>query len=139
MKNKKHLDWLTPENLFATKDILILPLEATPPQDGLVARCYSDGQLKFLGFYEQGTYARYWSLELEHGVEEGRASLCPRPNEMPSYETFRNGHSNRSDSHSDNSEPYRMDYEVWVRWWVKNIAGDVKAGIKQVSFMFEDD
>jgi len=120
------LSWLTPEKLFVTKDVLILSLDAPDPQEGLVARCYPDGQLKFLGVYKGGTCDRYWSMTLEHGVEKGVAR-GPSSKGISDYETFNNGHSDRNDAWSDNIEPYPMDYDVWVRSWVKHIAGDVKA------------
>lgn len=125
-QNGNLTDWLTPEKLFVRQDILILSVDAPAPQEGLVARCYTDGQLRFLGLYKEGTCAHYWSITLEQGVERGQASLYSGPDEEHSYETFNDGCSARYDAWSDNSGPYEIDYDVWVRGWVKRIAGDVK-------------
>lgn len=137
MNNNKLLDWLTPEKLIVQDNVVILSLDDPAPQDGLVARCYPDGQLKFLGFYERGTCDRFWHIELAHGVEAGQARRYPKPGEMPDYESYRNGSSDRSDAWSDNSEPYPIYYEVWVRGWVKSIAGDVKGEPRQLSYLIK--
>jgi hypothetical protein len=126
-KDGKLVDWLTPEKLFVRQDILILSLDAPAPHEGLVARCYADGQLQFLGFYKDGTCDYYWSMTLEYGVETGCAKRYPSANEEPVYEEFNDGCSIRYDAWSDNSGRYEIDYDVWVRGWVKRIAGDVKA------------
>lgn len=133
----KLIDWLTPEKLFVRQDILILSLDAPAPREGLVARCYSDGQLQFLGLYKEGTFDHFWSITLEHGVEKGQANRYSGPDDDHSHETFRDGCSERYDAWSDNSGPYEIDYDVWVRGWVKRIAGDVKPRHKRAGFMFE--
>jgi hypothetical protein len=128
-KDGRLVDWLTPEKLFVRQDILILSLDTPAPPEGLVARCYADGQLKFLGFYKEGTCDYYWSITLEHGVEKGYAKRYPIANDYGDCESeaFNDGCSIRYDAWSDNSGRYEIDYDVWVRSWVKRIAGDVKA------------
>lgn len=49
MGAKKTIEWLKPENLQFPEDVLVIPMGAESPREGLVAKCYEDGQLAFLG------------------------------------------------------------------------------------------
>ncbi len=123
MGSKILKDWLTPDKLSLPKDVLILPHDAPAPQEGLVARCYDDGQLEFLGFYRNGSCDRGWVLKLEHGIEKGVARLAQGSGGSADFEIYQNGHCEMFDAWSDYSQPRPMDYEVWVRSWIKRITG----------------
>jgi hypothetical protein len=115
--------WLTPEKLPLSDKVLILQQDAPVPQEGLVARCYDDGQLEFLGFYRNGSCDRGWVLKLEHGIEKGLARLVQGSGGSADFEIYQNGHCEMFDAWSDYSQPRPMDYEVWVRYWIKRITG----------------
>lgn len=121
MNSSNPLAWLTPQSMQFPEDVLILPHGSKPPNEGLVATCYPDGQLAFLGNYLQGSCDHSWVLNLEHGVEEGQAILVQGSGGSADWETYSKGASERFDAWSDNSCPKSESYQVWVSDWVETI------------------
>ncbi len=121
MGAKKTLDWLTPENIQFPEDVVILRQGDEPPREGLVALCYEDGQLAFLGFYLQGSCDHSWVLILKQGIEQGEARLVKGSGGTADSEYYRDGSWERYDAWSDNSKPKAEDYQVWVCRWLTRI------------------
>jgi hypothetical protein len=121
LSNKNLKNWLTPEKLPLPERVLILPLEAQVPQEGLVARCYGDGQLQFLGFYRRGRCDEGWVLTLDHGIEKGVARREKGSGGSADFEIYQNGHCEMFDAWSDYTQPRPIDYQLWVRGWIKRI------------------
>ena len=122
MGAKKTLDWLTPENIQFPEDVVILRRGEEPPREGLVARCYEDGQLAFLGFYLQGSCDHSWVLILKQGIEQGEARQGSPGTADSEY--YRDGTWERYDAWSDNSKPKAEDYQVWVCRWLTRIVNN---------------
>ena len=98
-----------------------MPLGAEPPADGIVARCYDDGQLAFLGFYLQGSCNHSWVLKLAQGVEKGEVRPGHGSGGTADVEYYSDGAWVRNDAWSDNNRRTNEDYQVWVRKWFEDI------------------
>jgi hypothetical protein len=126
VSEKKNIEWLKLDNLQFPEDVIVLPMGAEPPAEGIVATCYDDGQLAFLGFYLQGSCNHSWVLKLTQGLEQGKAVLAHHPNGSADSEDYSNGTWVRSDAWSDNSRPTKEDYQVWVTKWLDYIVRNAR-------------
>jgi hypothetical protein len=112
-------------------DVSYLPpfvsiVEEICPNDGLIARLYPDGQLRSLGRYTSGRPVG-WELRLErapHGANTwGVVRREPGMGSTADWESYyADGTCERFDGWALDAEPYRMDWEEWVREWITRIA-----------------
>lgn len=94
---------------------------AADARDGLVARYYPSGQLATLACYSGGSADAAWALDLDEGVESGRAVLEEGSGGSADLEVYREGRYERFDAWSDNTRPQPSSYEAWVRRWIAAI------------------
>lgn len=103
---------------------------STTENHGLCAGLYSDGQLKRFGHFNQGT-AIGWVLELEQGIEEGKALIEAGSGGTPDYEVYKGGMAERYDAWSDNSPAKPSDFRKWVESWIESIDSAAKNAVRQ--------
>ncbi len=83
---------------------------STTERDGLYAEFYEDGQLRHLGYYEDGALAdRSWALYLERG-RRGRVERTT---------TWRYNESIEREAGVSDEE----HFEEWVKQWIRTIYG----------------
>jgi hypothetical protein len=123
---KKTIDWLKPVNLQLPDHVIVLPLGAELPRQGLVATCYDDGQLAFLGLYLRGSSDHSWVLTLEQGTEKGTALLVQGSCGTADREYYKDGTWELFDAWSDGSKPKAEKYQVWVSRWIERIVDNAR-------------
>jgi hypothetical protein len=94
------------------------------PATGLVARLYSDGQVRSLARYREGR-CMGWELRLERsphtGSTWGVARREPGRGNTVDWESYyADGTCERFDDTAD-PEPYAKEWTAWVRDWIKVI------------------
>ncbi len=104
---------------WLNKDLIPVETLTTVASDGFYAEFFDDGQLKHFGCYYKGQCELGWRLELERGIEQGKA--LTGHNDPPDSEVYSSGKYNTYNSWTDNEGPTVMSYKNWVTRWIKRI------------------